>query len=78
MQESKSNWLTIKRALQLVVEDTDTAKYSSWPFELPVSNAKLYIYLENFLLGNKQSIVRALVSHRRWQPIVPLKWTTLL
>ncbi|KAK4578716.1 hypothetical protein RGQ29_028701 [Quercus rubra] len=24
-QESKSNWLTIKRALQLVVEDTDTA-----------------------------------------------------
>nr|KYP53054.1 Vacuolar protein sorting-associated protein 33 isogeny [Cajanus cajan] len=25
-QESKSNWLTIKRALQLVVEDTDTAK----------------------------------------------------
>ncbi|KAF5947917.1 hypothetical protein HYC85_013874 [Camellia sinensis] len=26
-QESKSNWLTIKRALQLVVEDTDTAKY---------------------------------------------------
>ncbi|XP_058082258.1 vacuolar protein-sorting-associated protein 33 homolog isoform X2 [Magnolia sinica] len=27
-QESKSNWLTIKRALQLVVEDTDTAKRS--------------------------------------------------
>ncbi|CAL5407370.1 unnamed protein product [Camellia sinensis] len=25
-QESKSNWLTVKRALQLVVEDTDTAK----------------------------------------------------
>ncbi|KEH43487.1 vacuolar protein sorting-associated protein [Medicago truncatula] len=25
-QESKSNWLTIKRTLQLVVEDTDTAK----------------------------------------------------
>nr|AWD26886.1 vacuolar protein-sorting-associated protein 33-like protein [Prunus yedoensis] len=24
-QESKSNWLTVKRALQLVVEDTDTA-----------------------------------------------------
>ncbi|GAV77193.1 Sec1 domain-containing protein [Cephalotus follicularis] len=24
-QESKSNWLTIKRALQLVIEDTDTA-----------------------------------------------------
>ena len=29
MQETKSNWLTIKRALQLVVEDTDTAKYYS-------------------------------------------------
>ncbi|XVF23540.1 hypothetical protein REPUB_Repub13aG0047400 [Reevesia pubescens] len=28
-QESKSNWLTIKCALQLVVEDTDTAKYFS-------------------------------------------------
>ncbi|KAJ0103620.1 hypothetical protein Patl1_06043 [Pistacia atlantica] len=28
-QESKSNWLTIKRALQLEVEDTDTAKYYS-------------------------------------------------
>ncbi|KAI8007877.1 hypothetical protein LOK49_LG07G00991 [Camellia lanceoleosa] len=27
-QESKSNWLTIKRALQLVVEDTDTANPS--------------------------------------------------
>ncbi|KAL0322038.1 UNVERIFIED_CONTAM: Vacuolar protein-sorting-associated protein 33 [Sesamum calycinum] len=26
-QDSRSNWLTIKRALQLVVEDTDTAKY---------------------------------------------------
>jgi hypothetical protein len=25
LQESKTNWLTIKRALQLVVEDTDTA-----------------------------------------------------
>ncbi|CAN6704763.1 unnamed protein product [Malus baccata var. baccata] len=24
-QETKSNWLTVKRALQLVVEDTDTA-----------------------------------------------------
>lgn len=29
LQESKSNWLTIKRALQLVVDDTDTAKYFS-------------------------------------------------
>ena len=26
LQENKSNWLTIKRTLQLVVEDTDTAK----------------------------------------------------
>ncbi|CAA2961403.1 vacuolar -sorting-associated 33 homolog [Olea europaea subsp. europaea] len=26
-QDSKSNWLTVKRALQLVVEDTDTTKY---------------------------------------------------
>ncbi|RAL42728.1 hypothetical protein DM860_009235 [Cuscuta australis] len=26
-QESKSNWITIKRALQLIVEDTDTANH---------------------------------------------------
>lgn len=25
-QEAKGNWLTVKRALNLIIEDTDTAK----------------------------------------------------
>jgi len=42
LQESKSNWLMIKRALQLVVDDTDTAKYYSFN--------RGYLYLMLFLL----------------------------
>jgi hypothetical protein len=35
LQESKGNWLTIKRNLQLVTEDTDTTKYAtSWSCNL--------------------------------------------
>lgn len=45
LQESKSNWLTIKRALQLVVEDTDTAKYYSFFFITENIRSLVHIYI---------------------------------
>ncbi|KAK6136193.1 hypothetical protein DH2020_030084 [Rehmannia glutinosa] len=59
-QDSKSNWLTIKRALQLLVEDTDTTKWRELKWPLVLYLAWSYYYGEGILvdIGIQDSVAK--------------------